>query len=99
MLRQFVCGFACLFLGIGLLLGDEVKGKVKKSEKGTITVTVDGKDTDYKIAGAKLFKGDSEVTDKKEKGKTLKEIKEGDEVTIVFEKDGDKVKVKEVKLK
>lgn len=99
MLRQFVCGFVALFLCIGLLVADEAKGKVKKSEKGTITVTVDGKDVDYKVGKeTKVIRGSDEVKGK-DRGKALKELKEGDEVTIVFEKDGDKVVVKEVKLK
>lgn len=38
MLKKFVGGFAALLLCLGVLIAEEVTGKVEKVEKGTITV-------------------------------------------------------------
>jgi hypothetical protein len=98
MVRKLVAVLV-LFLGVGVLMADEAKGKYKKWEKGVITVTVDGKDVDYKLGKeSKVFDGDTEVKGK-ERGKLFKELKEGSEVKVSFDKDGDKVTVKEVHIK
>ena len=88
-----------LVAGVGVLLADEAKGKVKKVEKGTVTVTVGDKDVEYKLGkDSKVYDGITEVTDKKERGKAIKGS-EGKEVTVVFTKDGDKITVTEFKIK
>ncbi len=86
-----------LVAGAGILLADEAKGKVKKFEKGTATVTVDDKDVEYSFKGAKIFDGDTEV--KKDDRKALLKDIAGKEVTITYTKDGDKITVTEVKVK
>ena len=98
MLRKLLAVMVLMLAGVGVLLADEAKGKVKKYEKGTVTVTVGDKDIDYTLKGAKVFDGTTEVTDKKERGTLLKGLKEGTAVTITFEKDGDKIVVKEFKI-
>jgi uncharacterized protein (DUF2141 family) len=98
MLRKFLA-LVILFVGVSVLVADEAKGKVKKVEKGTITVTVGDKDVEYKMGKeSKVYDGDTEVTGK-DKGKLLKGLKEGTEVTVIFDKDGDKNTVKELKVK
>lgn len=86
--------------GVGVLVAAEAKGKIKKHEKGMITVTVDGKDVDFKVGkDAKLYDGTTEVTGKKERGKFLKGLKEGDEVTITYETKGKANSITELKKK
>ena len=52
MLRSVICALVVLLLTVGISLGGEIKGKIKKvdADTATITVTVDGVDKDYKIA-------------------------------------------------
>jgi hypothetical protein len=96
MLRKLLV-LVVLMLGTGILLADDAKGKVKKFEKGSITVTVGDKDTTFKVGKeTKVFVGDDEQKGK-DKGKTLKGIKEGDDVTVVHDKDKDDAK--EIRLK
>lgn len=111
MVRKIACAAVALVLCVGIMLADEVKGKVKKIEKDkekgtTITVTVDNKDVEFNLGkgakGVKYFDGDKEV-DRKDKDATTAffkdRLKEGAEVTIVYDKDGDKKTIKEVKAK
>jgi acylphosphatase len=96
MLRRILCTLLVLVVSVGVLLAAEVKGKVKNYQKGQITVTVDGKDQDFKInKQTKIIKGTDEITGK-ERGKTLKQLKEGDDITIIYEKEG---VAQEVKIK
>ena len=44
MLRTFMCALFAVALCVVTVLADEAKGKVKKVEKGVITVTVGDKD-------------------------------------------------------
>jgi uncharacterized protein (DUF2141 family) len=98
MLRKLLAVFV-LLVGVGLVTADEAKGKVKKVEKGAITVEVDGKDMEFKLGkDAKVYEGDAEVTGK-DRGKLLKGLKEGTAVTVVYDKAGDKITVKEFKVK
>jgi uncharacterized protein (DUF2141 family) len=104
MFRKFLV-LLVLLVGTGILLADEATGKFKKYEKGTekgsgtLTVTVGDKDTDYKVnKDVKLYDGDSEVTGK-DRGKLFNTLKAGAEVTVTFDKDGDKIAVKQVKVK
>jgi DNA-binding protein YbaB len=52
MLRKVVCALVVLLLAAGISLAAEIKGKIKKVDAATntITVTVDGQDNEYKIA-------------------------------------------------
>ncbi len=95
MLKKFVGGLVALLVCVGFIIADEAKGKLKSYEKGSITLTVDGKDKTFKLGKeTKVTKGGTEVTGK-DKGKLLKELKAGDEVTVVYEgKDVKEVKVK-----
>jgi hypothetical protein len=95
MLRKVVGALFALAVCLGVVLADEAKGKVKKYEKGTLVVTVGGKDQEFKLAKeTKVTKGTEEV-----KGKRSEVLKEGTEVTVIYDKEGDKKTVKEVKIK
>ena len=112
MLRKLACAAVVLLLGVGMIIADEVKGKIKKidrsdKEKGAVvTVTVDGKDMDFTLGkgakGVKYHDGDKEV-DRKDKeafGAFMKDrFKEGNEVTVVYTKDGEKKTVTDIKIK
>src|SRR5262245_28477748 len=99
MLRRFIAAAAVLLFAVGLILADEVKGKITKidTSKGTtITVKVDDKDQDFRIGkNAKVLndKGDEIKRD---------DLKVDNEVTIKYEevdRNGQKVKrVSEVKV-
>jgi len=95
MLRKFVAGFVALLICVGVVMADQATGKFKKAGKDGVVVTIDGKDKTFKMSKeTKVIKGSDEVTGK-DKGKLLKSLKEGDEVTVTFEK-GD---LKELKVK
>ncbi|HXG11008.1 MAG TPA: hypothetical protein VNK04_14715 [Gemmataceae bacterium] len=95
MLRKFGVAVLALVIGVAVLFAAEIKGKVKKYEKGTLVITADGKDHEFKVGkDAKVTKAGSEV-----KGKRSEVLKEGTEVTIIYDKEGDKTTVKEVKIK
>lgn len=99
MLRKFVCAAFALVICVGILLAEEVTGKLTKvdSGKGMISLKVGEKDKNFKVgADTKIVDGE---------GKDLKEglkaagFKEGAEVVVTYEKEGKKVTVKEIKLK
>lgn len=94
MLRTFVCALFGLFLFAGIILADELKGKITKidAEKKTVTVSVDGKDKDLKIADdAKVLNADGkDVKD----GIKSKDLHEGCEVVVQCKDD----MVSEIKL-
>lgn len=95
MFRKIVCAVFALALCLGVVLADEAKGKVKKYDKGTLTVTVGDKDQEFKLEkGVKVTKNKEEV-----KGKRSEIFKEGTEVTVIYDKEGDKKTVKEVQVK
>jgi len=99
MLRKLACVLVAVAIYAGFVLADEAKGKFKKWEKGTITVTVNGKDVEYKgNKETKILHGDDEVKGK-DRRKLFMDLKEGTPVTITYEKDGDKITVKEIKVK
>ena len=65
MVRKLLCGFLALAVFTGILLAEEVKGKFKKYEKGTLTVTVKDKDETFKLSkDSKVYNGDDEVKGK-----------------------------------
>ena len=103
MLRKMLFGLFALMLAIGILVAEEAKGKFKKSagEKGkrTLVITVGDKDEEFSMSKeTKVVKGSDEVKGK-DRGAALKGLKEGDEVTVNYEKDGDKKVIKELKIK
>ena len=101
MLRKYLAGFAVLLFCMGILIADEAKGKITKITPGgkKEPTIIEIGDKKFSIAGkTKFTKGDDEVKGK-ERGKFIKGLKEGDEVTITFDKDGDKITVTEVKVK
>lgn len=99
MLRKYIVGFAALLLCMGVLIADEVTGKITKITPGAKKepTVIEIGDKKFEISGkAKVSKGGEEV---KKKGAVIKGLKEGDEVTIVFDKKDDKVTVTELKVK
>jgi uncharacterized protein (DUF2141 family) len=99
MLRKLLSLVVAVTIFSGILLADEAKGKFKKWMKGTITVTVGDKDQEFKVGkDAKVFHGDEELKGKDQR-KMFKELKEGADVTITYDKEGDKMTVKEIKVK
>lgn len=99
MLRKMLCGLAALVLMTGILIAEEVKGKFKSWDKGTLTVTVKGKDEVFKVKGkdTKIFNGDEEVKGKDGRA-LLKGLDSNANITVTFDKDGDNVTVKEIKV-
>jgi hypothetical protein len=101
MLRKYFAGFVVLLFCFGLLVAEEISGKITKVTPGgkKEPTVIEIGDKKFSITGkAKVFKGDDEVKGK-ERGKFFKGLKEGDEVTIVFDKKDDKINVKELKTK
>jgi hypothetical protein len=99
MLRKLLSLAVVGLIFTGILLADEAKGKFKKWGKGTITVTVGDKEQDFKVGkDAKIFHGEDEVKGK-DRRQMFKDLKEGNDVTITYDKEGDKMTVKEVKIK
>jgi hypothetical protein len=99
MLRKFVCAVAAVVLCVGVVLADEIKGKIKSvdADKGTITVTAaDGKDHTLTVGKDTKLQAAS--------GKDLKEgikdkhLKAGAEVVVQCKKEGGKEVCTEVKL-
>ena len=101
MLRKWLAVLLAVTIFAGVILADQVKGKFKKWDKGTITLTVKDKDMDYKYKNkdVKVFNGDEEVKDKGDRATLFKDLKEGTQVTITYDKEGDTIKVKEIKVK
>jgi hypothetical protein len=97
MLKRLLGVALVLVAGAGILLADEAKGKIKAWEKGKLTITVGDKDVEYMVTkDAKVTHGDDEVKGK-ERGKLFKDSV-GTEVTVTYDKEGDKVTVKAVKV-
>ena len=91
MLRTIVCTVLALAICTVGLIAAEIKGKVKKIEKGVITVTVGDKDVDvWTSKETKWFDGDKEVTEKKDKGTGFPQGKKKRDVVITTEKKDDK---------
>ena len=75
--------FALVFV-VGSVLAADFKGKVKKVEKDSVTVTTSD--------GDKTFKLNNDTKYENEKGKAMKKaptLKEGDEITVTAEKEGE----------
>jgi hypothetical protein len=90
MVRKFACAVFALLVCIGVLIADEMKGKVTKvdAEKGVITLKVGEKDKNVKVGK------DTKLTGAKKVG----DIKVGDDVTVTYTKEGKKMTIQEVKV-
>jgi hypothetical protein len=90
MMRMFAAAAALVFIGVGTLLADELKGKVKSvdTEKMQLVVTDDsGKEQTVTIGKEAKFVGPNGKP--QSKGLKSKMLKEGAPVTITYEsKDG-----------
>ena len=99
MLRKFVCALLAVVLSVGVLLAEQIKGKIKKldPDKGTLVLSVDGKDQTHKLSRAtKVLDADGKEI---EAGLGSSALKPGVEVTIITEKTGKKTQgVKELRL-
>ena len=85
MLRTVLCSLACLLVCAGVIFADEIKGKFVKfdSDKKVLTVSVDGKDKEYKVSGeVKVGKNSGDKALER-----LAKYKADREVTLTVEKD------------
>jgi Cu/Ag efflux protein CusF len=99
MLRKFVCAALTLMFCAVCALADSYTGKVKSvdANAGTLTVTVNDKDMEFKVpAGAKVIVGKKDAPD----GLRAKQFKKaaGADVTVVTEKKDGTETVTEVRL-
>jgi hypothetical protein len=92
MVRKFACAAFALLVCVGVLVADEMKGKVAKvdADKGMILVKVEGKEkpSAVKVGASTKFVG----------AKKLADVKEGDDVTITYEGKGKDKKITEIKV-
>jgi hypothetical protein len=83
MLRSLIAGLgvAVMLLIVGVAIADEAKGKVKAvdTDKNTVTVTVGDKEMKFQAKDAKVTAGKKDIG--------LKDLKEGDNVTVTYDKD------------
>lgn len=98
MLRKIVCAVFALVICTGVVLADEIKGKIKSvdADKHTLTVTADGKD--HVITLSKDGKVLSSKGEALKEGLKDKHLKEGTEVIVKCEKKDGKEVASEVKL-
>jgi hypothetical protein len=88
MFRKCVAAFAALVICVGALFAEEIKAEFVKYADGKITVKVDDKEKDYKVAKDAVYKGKKErpVSEWAEKAKDGAKIilnVEKDEVTWI----------------
>ena len=95
--RTFAAALCALAVCSGSLLAEEIKGKVKSvdADKGTITVTVDGKDHTLMAKDAKFSAASGKAL---ADGLKDKHLKAGADVVITCEKKDGKEICSEVKL-
>ena len=98
MLRTFLAAVLGLVLIGGGLLAEEIKGKIKSvdADKKVLTVTVDGKDKEFKVTDTTNILGANGKAVKQ--GLKAKAFKEGANVVITTDKKDGKETVTEVKL-
>jgi hypothetical protein len=96
MLRSFVVAAAVVLLGVNVGLADEVKGKIKKVDAHTITVTA--KDKDHVFVVTKDTKFLSPKGDALAHGLKNPHVKEGVAVVVKSEKKDGKEVASEIKL-
>jgi hypothetical protein len=97
MLRSLFCSLFALVVLAGGVMAAEIKGTLKSvdSDKGIVTVTVDGKDTEYKVGeGAKVL---NPAGKEAKNGLKNPNLKAGTEVTLTTDKKGGKEVVTEIK--
>jgi hypothetical protein len=101
-MRKLICGVCALLLCVGVMIADEIKGKVKAIEDTKITVTVGDKDSTYTITDdTKIVRGDKDVKDRKKTiGNLSKAVGDGKspEVTLTVEKKDGKDVLTQIKL-
>jgi hypothetical protein len=98
MLRTLAYAVVGLLASAGGLRAEDVQGKVKKvdADKGVLTVTIDGKDREFRITDdTKMV--DAEGKDLKNRLKS-KRLEVGQEVTVTCEKKDGKEVCTRVKL-
>jgi hypothetical protein len=61
MYRKFIAAIAALFLLIGGLFAEDLKGIFRKYENDTVFVEVDGKIKEYKVSPDATFKGGKKI--------------------------------------
>ena len=85
MIRNVLTAVLALFLAVGTVFADDIKAVFVKSDDDKVTVKVDDKEKEYKIAKDAMVKG----KDGKEYPltKAFGKYKEGDKVTLKVEKD------------
>ena len=91
MVRKFAAALVALVIAVGAVFAAEVKGKFVKFADGTLTISVDGKDKEYKIPADLKIKVKGKDGGEKEipASARLEKAKEGSEVTLTV--DGEKV--------
>jgi len=98
MLRTFVCAVAALVLCVGVMLADEIKGKIKSVDQDKMTVTVTDEDgKEHVLIVDKESKFVTAKGDLKD-GFKSKRLKEGAKVTVKCEKKDGKEVCTEIKL-
>ncbi len=96
MLRKILGILVVLVLFTGIILAAETKGKVMSYKKGVLTVA----DKEYMLTKDATVSVDGSVVTGKDRGKALKDAAaDKQEVTITYDKDGDKITVKKVEIK
>ena len=96
MTRSIVGAVVVALFCIGIVLGDEAKGKVKSidPDKGIVVITANGKDETYRASrGTKVFGPDGKELELNDKA-----LKAGVDVTITFSKKGKLLALEEIKL-
>lgn len=99
-----------LLLAIGLTSADEVRGKIKKIEGNkaqattTLTVTVGAEQAEFTyksidIIKIKRFLGEQEVKSRTDGRLFAEKFKEGNEITVIYDKEAGKTTIKELRLK
>jgi hypothetical protein len=101
-MRKLICGVCALLLCVGVMIADEIKGKVKSIDESKVTVTVGDKDQSYDItADTKIVRGDKDVKDRKKAiDGVSKAVENGKspEVTLTVEKKDGKDVLTQIKL-
>ena len=84
MYRKFLAALVALVIGVGAIFAEEISAVFVKYADGKLTVKVDDKEKDYKVAKDAVYKGKKEVPF----ADWAKErAKEGAKLTINVEKD------------
>jgi len=96
MTRSIVGAAVVVLCCIGVVLGDEAKGKIKSidPDKGVVVVTTNGKDETYRASrGTKVFDPEGKELELNDKS-----LKAGVDVTLTYSKKGKLLALEEIKL-